>query len=94
MKNADKQVEITTLTKEEVSAFLRRGYQLVDEGKAGGCVPFAAEDGSLVVAVMDASIEDILYGLGRDHAGYYVKDGAGNPIHLSENIDDVLAALP
>ncbi len=94
MKNADKQDEITNLTKEEVSAFLRRGYQLVDEGKAGGCVPFAAEDGSLVVAVMDAGIEDILYGLGRDHTGYFVKDGAGNPIHLSESIDDVLAALP
>ena len=66
----------------------------MDEGKAGGCVPFAAEDGTLIIAVMDASIEDILYGLGRDHTGYYVKDGAGNPIHLSENIDDVLAALP
>ena len=93
MKQTELKEEIT-LTKEEVGTFLRRGYQLVDEGKAGSCVPFAADDGSLVIAVMDASVEDILYGLGRDRSGYYVKDGSGRPIHFSESIDEVLAALP
>ena len=93
MRKTDTEKKITNLTKEDVSAFMRRGYQLVDEGKAGSCVPFASDDGSLVVAVMDASIQDMIYGLGRDQTGYYVKDGNGNPIRLSQSIDDVLAAL-
>ena len=93
MHQADVKAEFA-LTKEDVSAFLRRGYQLVDEGKAGGCVPFPGDDGGLIVAVMDQSIETVLYGLGRDHAGYFVRDGAGEPIRLSKSIDEVLAALP
>ncbi len=92
MKQSNEKEEIT-LTKEEVGAFLRRGYELVDEGKAGSCVPFAADDGSLMIAVMDASVEDILYGLGRNHSGYFVKDGSGKPLRFSESIDDVLAVL-
>ncbi len=93
MVDADNKSIDIALTKDDVSAFLRYGYELVDQGRAGGCVPVADDDGRLVVAVMDAEINTVLYGLGRNHGGYFVRDRDGNALKVSDSRDDLLAAL-
>jgi len=82
------------LTEADVSSVIARAYKLMDEGLAGACIPVHTEDGELMVAVLDTENEDLLYGFGRDRAGYYVFDTQGHPLAHGRYIEDVLAVLP
>lgn len=82
------------LTETDVSSVIARAYKLMAEGLAGACIPVHTEDGELMVAVLDTENEDLLYGFGRDRAGYYVFDTQGHPLAHGRHIEDVLAILP
>lgn len=82
------------LTETDVSSVIARAYKLIDQGLAGACIPVHTEDGELMVAVLDTDNEDLLYGFGRDRAGYYVFDTRGHPLAHGRYIEDVLAVLP
>ncbi|MDH3472085.1 MAG: hypothetical protein OEM59_00215 [Rhodospirillales bacterium] len=82
------------LTEADVSSVIARAYKMIHDGIAGACIPVETEDGELMVAVLDPENEDLLYGFGRDRAGYYVFDTLGRPLAHGRYIEDVLAVLP
>jgi len=82
------------LTDTDVSAVIARAYKLMDQGRAGACIPVETDDGEVMVAVLDPENEDLLYGFGRDRAGYYVFDTKGRALAQGRSIQDVLEVLP
>jgi hypothetical protein len=80
-----------SLTQADVRAIRARGAQLVDRGLSGGCISVETEHGDLVVAVLGADGQSLLYAFGKDQGWYYVTDPEGVPVAQGRLIEDVLA---
>lgn len=82
------------LTKADISTLLSRGYDMVERGLAGGCVPVETDDGELVVALLDPNNEALLYTFGKVQGWYYVTGGDGAPLAYGKLLDEILSVLP
>ena len=82
-----------SLTRADVRAIRDRSEGMVDSGLSYGCIPVETEDGDLVVALLNADGEGLLYAFGKDQGWYYVTDPEGIPLAHGRLIEDVLTIL-
>jgi len=81
-------------TKADLTVLMARGYEMVNEGLAGDCVPVETDAGEMVVALLDHSQEYILCAFGKAEGWYYAFDANWAPLAQGQMIDDVLSVLP
>ena len=81
------------LTKADINCLLEHGNIWVEQGLAGACVPAVTDDGDPVVALLDPTNEQLLFGFGKQYGWYFVIDNEGTAIAEGQFIQDILRVL-
>ncbi len=82
------------LTKADLTVFLHNGYEMVEQGLAGACMPVQTDSGEIVVVLLDLRCEQVLLAFGKAEGWYYAFDAGWAPMAQGRLIDDVLSVLP
>ena len=83
-----------SLTKADLTIFLQQGYEMVDQGLAGACMPVQTDSGEVVVVLLDLHAEQVICAFGKAEGWYYAFDANWAPMAQGRMIDDVLQVLP
>ncbi len=81
-------------TKADINVLVEAGNTLVDDQRAGSCVPVEIDNGEVVVAILDQDDEYLLCAFGKDHGWYCAYDSEWSVIARSQFIQDVMDVLP